>query len=512
VFILNKTGRLLTTRIKVSAIPVKTLNITTAEINKITGTKYLAISQAVRQAIKNEQIKASEQLPSARQLAQQLSTNRHTIMAAYNELIAQGWIISKQRRGYFVVDDLPINSSQRAHSKNQQSQDAFDWQFTKQVEESPIQAAASYRYNFAGGTPDISLFPFHEFKSYMNDAFSRPNIAALNYGDVAGYPPLIEQVNQYLRRARSLVNREIVITNGSQEALYILSQILLSPERSVATEAMGYAPAWRSFTSSGATVVSIEQDENGMIPAALELAITNQIKKGCPISLIYLTPLHQYPTTVTLPVSRRHAIYRIASQYKVAIIEDDYDHEYHYRCQPLAPMASDDPNGLVIYLSTFSKVMFPGARIGFMALDKTLSQAVQNYKTIINHKVSVPMQDAISRWMQAGAFERYLRKVTKEYQQRRDFMVSQLTKHQQQEQIKSFTKPDGGMAMWVELNGSAQYLAQWALANDIYIQQEQQFLMDKAQSSDRFIRLGFAGMTPFDIEKGLDRLFGQKNA
>jgi len=512
VVIFNESGRLLTTRIKVGAIPVKTLNITTAEINKITGTKYLAISQAVRQAIKSEQIKAGEQLPSARQLAQQLNTNRHTIMAAYNELIAQGWIVSRQRHGYFVVDDLPINSSQQAHPMNQSSKGTFDWQFTRKIEESPIQASATYRYNFAGGTPDISLFPFHEFKSYMSDTFSRPDLAALNYGDVAGYPPLIEQVNQYLRRARSLVNREIVITNGSQEALYILSQILLSPKRSVATEAMGYAPAWRSFSSSGAAVISIAQDENGMIPAALEQAITNQTDKGCPISLIYLTPLHQYPTTVTLPVSRRHAIYRIASQHNIAIIEDDYDHEYHYRCQPLAPMASDDPDGLVIYLSTFSKVMFPGARIGFMALDKTLSQAVQNYKTIINHKVSVPMQDAIARWMQAGAFERYLRKVTKEYQQRRDFMVEQLAKHQHQGKIKSFTKPDGGMAMWVELNESAQELAAWALNNDIYIQQEQQFLIDKTQSSDRFIRLGFAGMAPFDIEKGLDRLFGQKNA
>lgn len=511
-FILGETGRLLTTRIKVSARPVKTLNITTTEITQAKGTKYLAISQAVRRAIKNGQINASEQLPSARQLAQQLSTNRHTIMAAYNELIAQGWIMSKQRQGYFVADDLPVNSSRTAHSKNQTSQGSFAWQFTKHVDESPIQTAASYRFNFAGGTPDISLFPFHEFKGYMSDAFSRPNISALNYGDVAGYPPLIEQVTQYLRRARSLVDREIVITNGSQEALYILSQILLAPNRSVATEAMGYAPAWRSFTSSGATIVSIKQDENGMIPSSLEQAIANQMAENCPIALIYLTPLHQYPTTVTLPVSRRHAIYRIASQHNIAIIEDDYDHEYHYRCQPLAPMASDDPNGLVIYLSTFSKVMFPGARIGFMAMDKTLSQAVQNYKTIMNHKVSVPMQDAIARWMEAGAFERYLRKVTKIYQQRRDFMVTQLVQFQQQGTIKSFRIPDGGMAMWVEINESATALAQWALTNDIYIQQEQQFLVDKTQSSDRFIRLGFAGMPTPDIELGLQRLFDQKNA
>jgi len=491
--------------------PVKTLNITTSDLSHHKTTKYLAISQAIRDAIKNGQIQSLEQLPSARQLAEQLNTNRHTVMAAFNELIAQGWIISKERQGYFVANDLPINSSQQAKSIENLSPTSFSWQFTKDVTQSSIQATSHYRYNFAGGTPDISLFPFHEFKSYVSDAFSRPNLSELNYGNTAGYSPLIEEVTTYLRRARSIKNREIVITNGSQEALYILSQILLSPHCSVATEAMGYAPAWRSFASSGANIVSIAQDDQGMIPQALEQAIKTQAKVGLPISLIYLTPLHQYPTTVTLPVARRHAIYRIASANNIAIIEDDYDHEYHYRCQPLAPMASDDPNGLVIYLSTFSKVMFPGARIGFMALDKTLSDAVVNYKAIINHKVNVPMQDAIARWMQAGAFERYLRKATKVYHQRRNFMVEQLTHYQQQGKVASFTIPDGGMAMWVEINQSARHLAEIALNNNIFIQQEAQFLVNSSQSRDRFIRIGFAGMSTSDIKSGLQCLFEQIN-
>lgn len=504
-----KAGRLLTTRIKVLTRPMKQLNLTLDTTDNTA--KYLAISNALRLAIKQRQINESEQLPSARQLAQQLTTNRHTIMAAYNELIAQGWIISRQRQGYFVADNLPTFSSQPAHQSPQTTK-AFQWQFTKHIPATAPQTAAEYRYNFAGGTPDISLFPFNEFKSYVSDALSRPQITELNYGGVAGFSPLIEQVKHYLRRARSLTDREIIITNGSQEALYILSQLLLSPQHSVATEAMGYAPAWRSFQSAGANIISIAQDENGIIPSALEQAITNQLATSHPISLIYLTPLHQYPTTVTLPISRRHAIYQIASHYHIPIIEDDYDHEYHYRCQPLAPMASDDPNGLVIYLSTFSKIMFPGARIGFMALDAPLADAVKNYKTIMNHKVSVPMQDAIARWMQAGAFERYLRKATRIYEQRRNFMAQQLSHYQDQGLITSFTIPDGGMAMWVQLNQSAKRLTQWALANDIYIQQEQQFLVKENQTSDQFIRLGFAGMAEEDIELGLQQLFDQKNA
>ncbi|MDO6487972.1 aminotransferase class I/II-fold pyridoxal phosphate-dependent enzyme [Colwellia sp. 6_MG-2023] len=151
--------------------------------------------------------------------------------------------------------------------------------------------------------------------------------------------------------------------------------------------------------------------------------------------------------------------------------------------------------------------MFPGARIGFMALDKTLSDAVVNYKTIINYKVNVPMQDAIARWMKAGDFERYLRKTTKVYNQRRDFMVQQLVHYQNLGKVKSFTVPDGGMAMWVEVNQSAQQLAKLALNNSIFLQQEGQFLVDKTQSQDRFIRLGFAGMNIENIELGLKCIF-----
>ena len=170
-----------------------------------------------------------------------------------------------------------------------------------------------------------------------------------------------------------------------------------------------------------------------MIPESLE-QIINQYS----VKLIYLPPLHQYPTTVTLPVSRRMAIYKIAARHNIAIIEDDYDHEFHYRWQPLAPMAANDPRGQIIYLSTFSKIMFPGIRIGFIAVDKSLAQATVNYRTLINHKVSTPLQDAVARWMVSGDFERYLRKITKCYQNRSDLMCTELNKYLTLGKIDSF--------------------------------------------------------------------------
>ncbi|PKF57924.1 PLP-dependent aminotransferase family protein [Alteromonadales bacterium alter-6D02] len=469
--------------------------------------KYLQLTSAIRESIKRGLLTAQERLPSARELALQLSLNRHTVMAAYQELIAQGWLYSQPRKGYFVSKLLPIDSSdttQQLADKKQSS--GFDWQFTRAIATPNLESSDSYPYNFAGGTPDVALFPFNDFKNYVSESLTRPNIANLHYGNNAGFPDLIEQVSLYLRRTRSLTGRQILITNGSQEALYILSQLLLNEHSSVATEAMGYAPAWQSFRSAGANLVAIAQDEQGLIPAAFEQAIIEQ-QHLKPIKLLYLTPLHQYPTTVTLTMARRHQIYRIAQRHNIAIIEDDYDHEFHYRCQPLAPMASDDPSGLVIYLSTFSKVMFPGARIGFMALDKQLSDAVIGYKTIMNHKVSTPMQDAIARWMKSGAFERHLRKVTKTYHQRRDFMTQLLNDYKASGQVVAFNEPDGGMAMWVEINQSAAQLAVKAKNQGIYLQHEGLFCLPPHQNQDRFIRLGYAGMDEEKLKAGLALLF-----
>lgn len=472
--------------------------------------KYLRIAAALRQAIRQGLLTADEQLPAARELAQQLASNRHTVMAAYHELIAEGWIVSQQRKGYYVANVLPIESSIAAGSP-EIPQSSFDWQIKRPLFPVINEQAANYRYNFAGGSPDTSLFPFEQFKSHANDALNNPDLISLSYGDNAGFGPLIQQIKRYLRRARSLKDRDIVITNGSQEALYVLAQLLISLGDVVATEAMGYRPAWNAFSNAGATLVAIKQDQQGICPDSFKTIIAQQQNIGQPIKLLYLTPLHQYPTTVTLPITRRQAIYRLASLHNIAIIEDDYDHEFHYRCQPLAPMASDDPNGLVIYLSTFSKVMYPGARIGFMAVDSKLSDAIVSYKTIMNHKVSITNQDAIARWMASGNFERYLRRITKIYQQRRDFMLEQLSQYQIRQQIKSFTAPDGGMAVWVELYDSANELAKFAKTKDIFIQHQQHFMLNQADNKDRYIRLGFAGMKRQDIEIGLKRLFDHKN-
>nr|WP_268820160.1 PLP-dependent aminotransferase family protein [Paraglaciecola sp. G1-23] len=471
----------------------------------------MQLAEAIRNTIRNGKLLAKDNLPSVKSISQDMHINRHTVMKAFAELIAEGWIESKQRVGYTVVANLPIEQSQSSSNVTTR-QRSFDFRLVRNGIKLTDYPAEQFTYNFSGGQPDLSLFPFNEFKRHMSAVLARPQTSQLSYGESAGTPELIEQIKIYLRKSRAITNREVVVTNGSQEAMYILAQLLLKPGDKVAVEGINYPPAMSIFKNAGAELVCIQQDEQGLLPE--DLAV--KISQGN-IRLIYLTPLHQYPTAVTLSVSRRMKIYQLACQHKIPIIEDDYDHEFHYRCQPLPPMASEDPQQLVIYMSTFSKIMFPGARIGLVAVNKKLAKAITEYRLLICHKSNVLMQSALAKWMQDGGFERHLRRITRTNLHRRDHAISLLHSYG----CFEFEIPDGGMALWVKLKQvnlkqntvtdskiSASQLSEQAKKCNIRIQHESQYQLIAENNQDRYIRIGYAGMHEDKFAKGIELLFG----
>jgi GntR family transcriptional regulator/MocR family aminotransferase len=477
---------------------MKTLNIS---IDNSQSKLYLKIAEAIRSAIKSGAVMPAEKLPSARVLAEQLSVNRHTIMSAYHELVAQGWVETKQRQGYKVAQSLPIYNSVASNAGQTKQTEKHSWRVIKLRHDSFSRPANDYQFNFAGGNPDIELFPFNEFRGFVNDALNRPSIKELNYGENSGFKPFIKEVGTYLRRVRSIVDKEIIVVNGTQEALYILSQILLEAGDKVAVENLGYRPAWAALRNAGAELVGIKQADDGIDVGDLEATI-----KKNKIRLLYLTPLHQYPTTTTLSGAKRVRIYRLAQQYNIPIIEDDYDHEFHYSSQPLPPMAADDPSGLVIYLSSFSKIMFPGIRLGIVAVDNKLARHIVSYRTLMNHKANILLQDAVARWMKDGGFERHLRKSTRQYQKRRTCMVDMLNNFIEEGINIKFTVPKGGMALWVNVDKNAQEIACLAKEQDIFLLAENSFHLSPDNDENKFIRLGFAGQNEERIKQGLLKL------
>lgn len=462
---------------------------------------YLRIAEALRAAITQGQLQCGEPLPSTRAFARMFRVHRHTVMAALEELVAEGWIISKTRQHFQVSNELPSNffKSKTIDLSNLSNVTKHRWRVIR-CANLPSLIPAHLKYNFQSGLPDLRLFPHNEFRLCLVDAFKHSPEKIMGYSDAIGHLPFIDAVKLYLRRVRDIADREIIVTHGSQEGIFLTAQLLIKPGDTVAVEKLGYPPAWEALKMAGAKLAPIDVDQEGLDPDSLEKNLKN--KK---IRLIYVTPLHQYPTTVTLTIPRRLKLYELASQYGVPILEDDYDHEFHYRSQPLSPLASLDPCEQVIYVSTFSKILYPSARLGFIAVPSLLVNSFRNYKRIMSRQNDLLLQDAVARWINDGGFERHLRRMRRIYEERRETILSCVEKGREKGLSLSCQVPDGGMAIWLNIHANADKLMRDAAKHGIRVSSES-FYSLKA-TSPTHLRLGFANQTSDEIRAGMDLLF-----
>ena len=472
------------------------------EFNEQRKAKYLQLAQALRSAIIKGDIAVGTKLSSAREMAQTYQLNRHTIMNALQLLVAEGWVESYERSGYKVTQTLPIQSS--ANTKQVPVVTPKPYKFAKELAvPAPAMNLNDFKYNFAGGLPDLNCFPYKQFKRSLSYVFNNVDTSKFHYGDISGVSELKQQVSSYLHKARNLQVTDLLICNGSQAALFLISKVFINKGDFVAVETLGYPPARKAFVACGAQLVDIKQDEYGLCVDDLKAQLSRYS-----IKMLYLTPLHQYPTTVTLSPTRRMQIYQLCYEYGVMIIEDDYDHEFHYKCQPLQPMAADDPAGIVIYLSTFSKIMFSAARIGYICAPEEVIAQLSAWKQLLNHKNDVVMQLAVAHFMKEGSFEAHLKRMTKLYKQRFETMDNELNLMQSKGLPIEYVKPDGGMAMWVNLNINTAGLKPILQNKSIYLQVEHEFYFSGSVRSLKpkrfsYSRLGFAGQSIETMQTGL---------
>ena len=217
------------------------------------------------------------------------------------------------------------------------------------------------------------------------------------------------------------------------------------------------------------------------------------------IKAIFLTPLHHFPTCTSISSPKRMKIYELCIKYNVFIIEDDYDHEIHYR-PPLSPLASIDSTDRVIYLGTFSKALFPGIRIGFMAIPKNLEKYFVEYRRITTHQNEIISQMVMTKFIESEGFEKHLRKCRRVYLARRDFMINQLRSIQKKGKRISFEIPDGGLAIWVDTHQDSEKVYQKGLSRGIYVAPESHF---NEGLKGTHLRIGFANQNEHEIEQGL---------
>lgn len=325
--------------------------------------------------------------------------------------------------------------------------------------------------------------------------------APLLYGEPRGEPRLREALSAFLAEARGLVfpPEQLLITTGSQMALDLLARVLIRPGDRVGVEDPGYRPAWSVFQAAGAVVEPLPVDAGGLCLQALERALA----RG-PLRAVYLTPHHQFPTTVTLTGPRRECLLDLAWRHRFAILEDDYDFEFHFQGRPVMPLAASDTCGQVAYLGTLSKVLAPALRLGFLCAPRPLVAALAGRRALMDHHGNRIMELAVAELIRDGLLARHARKMRRVYADRRECLGRLLERHLGGQ--LEFQPAMGGLSFWARTTEGIDAAA-WAArarARGVLVAPGQTF--DAAGRNIPYLRLGFSGLDAHELEEAVCRL------
>jgi GntR family transcriptional regulator/MocR family aminotransferase len=464
---------------------------------------YLQIAEAIAADVRRGRLRAGDSLPGSRTLASEIGVHRNTVVAAYRELTAQGWVSARPKGATSIAETMPETSKRRAERREPRpipSRLAFD--ISTRAGEPPTPKIKRGAIVLAGGTPDVRLAPTATLARAYRRAMRLQGSALLGYvTDARGNPRLRAAIAEMLASARGLAAREdtVIITRGSQMALDLLARTLVAPGDAVAVEAIGYRPAWGALLRAGAKLVPVPVDERGVDVDHLERTL-----QTTSIRAIYVTPHHQYPTTTTLAPARRAKLLDLASAHRFAVIEDDYDFEFQYEGRPVLPLASSDTRGVVAYVGTLSKVLAPGLRLGYVAGPAPLLEALARERFYVDRQGDLVTEAAIAELLEDGELQRHVRRMRRVYHARRDVFVAALRR--ELGTAISLRVPAGGMALWVAVDPSID-VDVWV---DRAAEQGAVFLGARnfvfAGEPPPNARLGFAACTEGELEEGARRL------
>jgi GntR family transcriptional regulator/MocR family aminotransferase len=406
------------------------------------------LARALVREIQRGRLDAGALLPGSRVLAESLGVNRKVVVAALDELCAQGWLEAEPARGTRVAQilpEMPIADVRAARASNDSSG------------LSPIEIKVT------DGAPDARLAPLDAIARAHRRALKALSRGGLGYGDPAGDPVLREVLAAFVNQARGLSCNveQMLISRGSQGALSLVAFTLCHPGDIVAVETPGYVPAWRTFEFAGASLIRIPVDAEGLVTTELEAqaaALRGRLKG------VYLTPHHQYPTTVALSPHRRAHLRALAAEYEFTLIEDDYDYEYHFDGTPLLPLsAASDARVSTIYVGSLSKLIAPAFRVGYMVADAGFVRRASAVRELIDRQGDVVLERAIAELIEDGELQRHARRARRIYRQRRDAMVSLLQNDPRLKDAIDVESPAGGLAVWVRVKSSVS-VVDWARA------------------------------------------------
>ncbi|MCR5858315.1 PLP-dependent aminotransferase family protein [Mesorhizobium sp. J428] len=459
------------------------------------------IRQAIVAAILDRQIAASMPLPSCRILAEKLGVARGTVVLAFQQLVDQGFLIARERRGHFVNPEV-LAMPARGPQKHADNQDGVDWKARRKVMPSDLPKPSKQSnwikssYPFVYGQFDPALFPTAEWREC-----NRMALAVLEIRNWAADmvdqddPALIEQIQARLLPRRGIFANpdEIIITLGAQNALYMLATLLMAKGARVAMENPGYPDARSVFRLAGAEIVPVPVDKDGLK--------VGQIPADC--GFVFTTPSHHCPTMVSLSAERRAQLLADATRNNQIIIEDGYDSQLVDEA-PQQALKSIDRSGRVVYVGSMSKTLAPGLRLGYIVASADLIAELRALRRFMLRHPPANNQRAVALFLSLGHHEALVRKLSGAFSERRKRLVQAVSAFLPEWKSSPAT---GGTSLWLEgpagVNASA--LAEMAAARSVLIESGDRFF-DGPLRPTNFLRLGFSSISLQHIEPGIREL------
>ncbi|HJV91430.1 MAG TPA: PLP-dependent aminotransferase family protein [Holophagaceae bacterium] len=452
---------------------------------------FLQIARGIAGDVRRGRLRPGDALPGSRTLAEELGVHRNTVLAALRELEAEGWI-EAEARVTRVARDLPTAPGVERLPKSGLGFDLVA------PEPMPELAPAGWKgLDLAGGLPDPRLIPVDELGRALRRALkARPTL--LDYGSPLGEPRLRSALASLLSEVRGLAcpPDQLMITSGSLQAVDLAARLLFRPGDRVGVEDPGYPPVWQTLRAAGAELVPLPVDAEGLQVEGLEARL--------PLRAIYLTPHHQFPTTGTLSPARRMRLLDLARRHRIALLEDDYDFEFHFEGRPVLPLASGDTGGVVVYMGTLSKILAPGLRLGWVAGPKALVEALAAQRRRTDLHGNRVMEGAVAEFIEDGLLQRHARKMRRMYGERREALLEALAHHLPES--LDVVPTGGGLSLWAHTARGLDPAA-WAaraLAAGVLVMPGRRF--DFRGRKIPFLRLGFAALAPREIREAVRRL------
>ncbi len=460
------------------------------------------LERLIREGLLTDGVK----LPATRDLARTLGVNRATVVLAYEELVAAGWARAHVGQGTFVAPPPGVAAATPARTEPA----PIDWSALLSRSARTVRADEARRrsavveaegvISFAGGAPDSALFPTDGFRRALNQVVRDEGAALLQYYPVAGHAPLRRYLSTYLLRVGLEARAEdILIVNGSQQGFDLITRTFVDPGDAVAIEQPTYPRALQVFRAFGAEMLPVPWDSAGP-----RLDVFARLLERHAPKLFYCQPSAHNPTGLAMSPERRRGLLEAATRRGLPIVEDGFDPSLSYGGRPPAPLKAQDRAGIVIYIGTFSKVLFPGLRIGWLVAPPPVLERLREAKQLADIHTSALMQAAVHRFCEGRLLDRHAVRAARAYGRRRALLLGALARWMPEG--VTWTEPQAGFSLLLTLPPrlSAVALLPRALARGVAFTPGPAFFVDG--SGDRTLRLSFSALPAARIEEGVRRL------